>query len=150
MRVISLLSISALLSCNLSFASNPSGDDVDSPIRAAAQSTTLEPEVTDIPMNPPGLATEPDGEGRVMGFLRKHGYHFLTVFLVEQADHLYEERAGPHSSLRFFGSPLGIDRAVLRRYSEPSGNRFIAQNKTAVMQGVSLGAMLWVNGSASS
>ena len=98
-------------------------------------------------MSPPGLATGSDGGGGVMGFLRKHEYHFLTVFLVEQADHVYEERVGPPSSPRFFGSPLGIDRAVLDRYSEPSRNRtFIAQNKTAVMQGVSLGAMLWVNG----
>jgi membrane-associated phospholipid phosphatase len=88
----------------------------------------------------------PESEGWLGRFWREHRYHILTVFLLEQADYLYEKRIGPPDSPRLFSSPSGLDRSVEERYSSASSaSSFIASNKSAINQLLSLSAVVWAN-----
>jgi membrane-associated phospholipid phosphatase len=93
------------------------------------------------------LGRAPESEGWLQRFWREHRYHILTVFLLEQADHIYEDKVGPPETPRLFGSPSGFDRSVQERYGTASKSAtFIASNKSALAQVLSVSAIVWANG----
>ncbi len=74
---------------------------------------------------------------------RKHRYHFLGVFLMEEAEYLYEDRIGPPAEPRFFADPGSLDQAVLERFEgRRQARTFIAKHKEEVVQATALTAIL--------
>ncbi|HET6372060.1 MAG TPA: phosphatase PAP2 family protein [Candidatus Polarisedimenticolia bacterium] len=121
--------------------------DRDTPLLLAAESTNVASDAWSLPSESPDLTADIGAHGWFGEMWRKHRYHFLTVFLLEEADYLYERQVGPPKSPRLFGSPGPLDRSIQDRLGQDSGGRnFIIQHKTTFSRAVALGAMLMVNG----
>lgn len=94
-----------------------------------------------------GLQRIPESEGWLLRFWREHRYHILTVFLLEQADHIYEDKVGPPDTPRLFGSPSGLDQSIQERFGTTSKSTdFITSNKSSILQLLSTSAIVWANG----
>lgn len=156
-RVLAIMGAMLLVAMTSEAASTEHPDPADSRTPEAAfadlppTSATEEPATLLEPVRsidqPLLLGRTQESEGWFRRFWREHRYHILTVFLLEQADHIYEEKVGPPDTPRFFGSPSGLDKHVQERFPTPSNSsNFIVSNKSVIFQLLSTGAIVWANG----
>ncbi|MGH9869087.1 MAG: phosphatase PAP2 family protein [Candidatus Polarisedimenticolia bacterium] len=82
---------------------------------------------------PAGLA------GSFSRFMKKHGYHFLTVFLVEEADYLYEKQVGTSREPLEPSLPDSLDGGDAQR-------SYLIEHKSSILRGVALGGLIAANG----
>lgn len=77
----------------------------------------------------------------------EHRYHFLGVFLMEEAEYLYTSRVGPPKEPRFFENPGSLDAEVFSRFdAQRDATTFVARHKDEVLQATALGAVVFAHG----
>lgn len=118
------------------------------PLLEAARSIRIAGQVGEEPPPMPGYGSAAGIEEAWLSEVwRKHRHHFLGVFLMEEAEYLYEEHVGPPDRPRLFGSPGSLDEAVHGIFGERREARtFVAKHKTGVTRAVALGTIAFANG----
>ncbi len=72
----------------------------------------------------------------------RHRWHLLTIFALEETEHLYADAVGTSVSPTIFGEPPSFDIAIHERLSSDTPTRnFVTENKTNLFRGIALASV---------